>query len=87
VQRDRSAFALSLTMKVYFPCLSDLTFLPCAFLSEIVNPGPMVPRSFGTAVVVAVAPVAMPTATSAAVNATASTKAHVAPPSPSRTSR
>ena len=42
-------FALSRTMKVYFPCLSDLTFLPCAFLSEIVYPGPMVPFSFGTA--------------------------------------
>jgi hypothetical protein len=64
--------ALSLTMKVYFPRLSDLTFLPWAFLSEIVNPGPMVPRSFGTAVVAPVAPVAMPAATSAAVHATAS---------------
>ena len=58
---------LSPTMKVYFPCLTVATYLPWAFLSEIVKPGPMVPCSFGTANVVA--PEAIPTDTSVAADA------------------
>src|SRR4029450_3272603 len=75
---------LSPTMKVYFPCLSVVTFLPFAFLSEIVKPGPIVPRSFGAAIVVAVVPVAIPTATSAAADERATRRKRMLPLLPCR---